>query len=209
MKLYSAIWGDFHPLSVFFPEAPTKVVNDPEDFEGPGILILHGGQDIAPSLYKKGRSRWSGADTHPSARDLIEWALMKEAIKQKILIFGICRGFQMICAKAGGFLYQDVDNHAYGNHQITTNKDERFVVNSMHHQMVAPWDVKHELLAVSEPLTTTVYDVDNVVQPEVEVESAYFPDIHAFGVQWHPECMPAKCPAGKWIEKEVNRLWQS
>lgn len=204
MKLYSAIYHEFHPLDLFFPDAVRKVVVRPSDLDEPGILILHGGADIHPSLYNKGRSFRSGASYLPSQRDNTEWELLKAAKDKNILTFGICRGAQMLCAAAGGYLYQDVDNHAIGDaHRVHTD-DGVFLVNSYHHQMCAPWNVEHKLLGVSEPLTSKVYDVDDIVTPPSEPEAVYYPAIRGFGVQWHPEWMSEKSEASKWIFQQLQ-----
>ena len=115
MKLYSALYRDFHPLDVFFPKASCAVVDKPGQMDQPGILILHGGTDIQPSLYGKGRS----SRTYDGAfqRDAIEWELIKEAKEKNILICGWCRGAQLLCAAAGG--YQLL---ALAGHQVEAHK---------------------------------------------------------------------------------------
>lgn len=203
MNLYSGLYDSFHPLDIFFPKAGQVVAREPSDLQGPGILIIHGGADISPSLYNKGRSRRTYADEVPSYRDKAEWALIQEAIKQKIFIFGICRGAQMLCAAAGGYLIQDVTNHAGSGHMVYTDKGE-FKVNSLHHQMQAPWDVEHQILAVSEPLSEHFLDVDNDIKVPNEPEAVYYPTLNGLGVQWHPEMMYENTYANLWIKETLK-----
>jgi len=204
MILYSVIWACFHPLDKFFPDAQQVVVHGPEDITGPGVIIFHGGEDISPTAYKKGRSRFSGASEWLSPRDKRELTIMNKAIQNKLLLFGICRGAQLLCARAGGFLYQHVDNHAGEMHKVTTIDGRRFYVNSLHHQMCAPWKVQHELLAVADKQTTICYDEDKLVTPPAEVEAVYYPLIHGLGAQWHPEAMDENTPQALWLKEQLE-----
>lgn len=205
MKLYSAFYREFHPLNTFFPEYQCKVVNTPDDLDGPGILILHGGSDIHPSLYNKGRSHMSGAFDKPTPRDKAEWALMQKAKEKGIFIFGICRGAQMLCAFAGGFLIQHVDNHAGDDHLMSTSSNTTHWINSFHHQMVYPFDIKHELLGWSFANRSSRYfDEDNLIELPCEPEAVYYPEVRGFGVQWHPEWMEANCSGSEWIKEIID-----
>lgn len=207
MNLYSAIYRNWHPLDMFFPEAECSVVMSPKDLQGPGILIVHGGADISPSLYGKGRSHRTGAEDVPSQRDTIEWNLMQAAKAQGIFIFGICRGAQMLCAAAGGYLIQDVDNHAGPSHLVVDDNGEMFKVNSLHHQMQAPWDINHVILAKSHKNLSDYYlDVNSMVQVPNEPEAVFYPDFRGLGIQWHPEMMNENTASNKWIKERLEEL---
>ena len=191
--LYSAIWNDQYPLSEFLPNARLAVASTPDDLAGPGILIVHGGEDISPDLYQKPRSRRTGAGK-PSRRDLIEKELILSAIKKNIPVFGICRGAQLMCALAGGYLIQDVTNHS-GSHTVATSDGQILNVNSIHHQMMAPWKVDHELLAWTESPRSAHYDDGGeMVSVPCEPEAVWFPQM-GMAIQWHPEMMASDSKA--------------
>ena len=67
-------------------------------------LILTGGKDVDPAAY--------GHDPHPATeqpardRDAWEFALVKEALRRRIPVLGICRGPQVINVALGGTLHQ-------------------------------------------------------------------------------------------------------
>lgn len=209
MRLVAAIWEDYYPFHLidgvnnnFF------CATDPSDLQTGDILITHGGEDIAPVLYNKGRSSWSGtsknSDEVMSKRDAIEWNLMKRAVELGVPIVGICRGAQMLCALAGGYLIQHVNGHS-GQHTITTYDNKQLTVNSIHHQMMYPFDCPHELIAwSSEKLSDVYFDVDDDVDVPVEPEFVYFPTVKGFAIQWHPEMMNENAPATQYVLNFIN-----
>jgi putative glutamine amidotransferase len=200
LTIYSAIYNCHHPLDVFFPDAKLEVVDKPGVMEPPGILILHGGSDISPQLYNKEMSAWSEAMYKPSVRDTIEWELIKEAREKNIFICGWCRGAQMLCAAAGGYLIQDITGHEGSAHSVTTADGQEFPVNTIHHQMQAPWGVTHEMLATTpKPLSTHYLDVDESVEVPNEPEAVYYPELRGLAIQWHPEMLAANCRANSWM----------
>lgn len=198
-RLVSAIWADFHPFIHITKRDDHIGTIDPDDLRPDDILIVHGGADIHPSLYNKGRSSRSGAYELPSRRDLQEWNLMQRARELGVPIIGICRGGQMLCALAGGFLIQHVDNHG-GRHLVVTNDGQSFQTNSIHHQMMYPFDVEHELVAwVPQQLSPRHLDVDTDIQMPCEPEFVYFPQVKGFAIQWHPEMMHEESPANQYV----------
>jgi len=185
MKLYSAIYNGFFPFDEMGLFTDFEATRNPEDLEEEGALVVWGGEDISPSLYNKAVGSRTGARDVPSARDQVEWDLMKAAKERGIPIIGICRGAQMLCALEGGFLIQDVTNHGR-RHAATTSDGQTFPVSSLHHQMLYPFDVDHELLAWSTEKRSTHYlDVDTPIEVEVEPECVLFKS--GIGIQWHPE----------------------
>lgn len=213
-KLVSVIYDDFYPFYSLvdkgeqpFPSLTSlHTIDNPDDLDQGSILLLWGGGDISPSLYGKEPSRYSGATDRPSRRDEIEWACIQHAIEIGVPILGICRGAQMLCAAAGGTLMQHVDNHAGRNHLITTNTGDKYKVNSLHHQMMYPFEVDHELLAWStENLSSVYYDGNNILNEiQCEPELVIFPEIKGIAAQWHPEMMNEKEPATKYLIKVVK-----
>lgn len=204
MKLYSALYDHFHPLQDLDKFTELKVVYSSADLDGDGFLIVHGGSDISPSLYGKAVSRRTGATDQPSGRDKVEWALMQEAVKQRIPIFGICRGAQMLCALAGGFLIQHVNNHG-GTHTVVTKDGKQFKTNSIHHQMMYPFEVDHEVIAHTEQKLSDKYlDVDTNIEVPLEPEFVHFPAVRGIAVQWHPEMMNSSTPANVYVKEYVD-----
>lgn len=187
--------------------AQCATLTDPKELQEKDILILHGGADISPLLYKKSPSRYTHAD-QPSRRDVIEWNMLQRAIELGVPIIGICRGGQMLCAAAGGILAQHVNNHG-GNHDVDTHDGQRLRVNSIHHQMMVPDGTEHKLLAWTAPKLSDVYwstdahGQDVQITVEKEPELIYFPKIKGMAIQWHPEMMGSKTLSTQFIVKEM------
>lgn len=207
MRIVSTYYADFYPFDAFIKFTKEAFTNDPADLREGDVLLVWGGQDIPPQYYGKQRSLASGASNPPSRRDAIEWAMMQRAIELKIPIIGICRGAQMLCAAAGGTLMQHITGHG-GEHRVLTSTGEYLKTNSMHHQMMVPGNVAHEVLAEI-PLTelrSHVYiDEDRKVDHHQEPEMIWFNDINGCAVQWHPEFMEKHCPATKFIFNELEK----
>lgn len=200
MRLVSAMYNDFYPFDKLSEIDNLAVMIDPDELRPDDMLVVWGGEDISPALYNKAVSSMTGATEIPSRRDRIEWGLMQRAKELGVPIIGVCRGAQMLCALAGGFLIQDVDNHAGGGHNVETFDGYEFKVNSYHHQMLYPFDVEHEMIAsVNKPLSPYHLDVDSFIKMDVEPEFVYFPKVKGFAIQWHPEWLDANTKANKYV----------
>lgn len=209
MKLVSALYDDAGPFMEIPGVDEFSVVSYPSELEKGDILLLHGGSDISPSLYKHSVSSMTSAYDKPSKRDILEWALIQSAIQKDVPIIGICRGLQMLCAAAGGYLIQHVDNHS-GYHTVTDVDGNEFEVNSIHHQMVYPFDVPHELVAWSTKKRSKRHIVQNEVsitdQLTCEPEAVIFPKIRAIGFQWHPEMGYSDDYFVKWSVEQATKF---
>ena len=210
MRLVSVYYQEFHPFDMFPIFKSFVCLNDPNDLKPGDVIVVWGGADIHPSLYKKNKSVMSGAWDEPSKRDIVEWNMMQAAKELGIPIIGVCRGAQMLCGLAGGYLYQHVNGHG-GNHQVKVkNMDPGYTVNSLHHQMMVPGPAKHELIAWTENRSNVYWDEDRSIMrgeddaPEVEPEFVYFPDVQGFAIQWHPEMMAANAPATLHIKQFIT-----
>jgi putative glutamine amidotransferase len=202
--LYSAMYGgDAYPFGGL--AATVKTARKPDDITEPdSILVVWGGADINPALYGHSIGKYTG---HGGQRDYVEWALMRQALSMGIPIIGVCRGAQMLCALAGGYLYQHVHNHAGYGHSVTTYDGKQFAVNSIHHQMMAiPNTVEHELLGWSTTRRSDEYylgDDTLAPPPEKEPEFVFFPKVQGYAIQWHPEGMDDESEATQYIFKEI------
>lgn len=204
--LYSAYYAGAFPFGDL-AEFEVKVNSPDEMTETNSLLVLWGGADINPNFYGHPKSRTTSCF---SGRDFVEWGCLKRAVALGIPIIGVCRGAQMLCAAAGGFLLQDVHNHAGSNHTITTKYGDVLRVNSIHHQMMAGLEnVEHDLLAWSTENRSGIYtwkDDQDYVPPSgfKEPEMVYFPKIKGYAVQWHPEAMHEESPATQFILGEYH-----
>lgn len=182
--------GSHRPFDQVFTDAARAT---PEAIRAGQIdaLVLWGGEDISPSIYKQRACTKTMAGNRLSHRDAMELGLLKAATEAGIPIIGVCRGAQMVCAFAGGKLVQHVTGH-HQTHAITTKEKKSLMTTSVHHQMMYPFDVKHELIAWAENrLSTTYIGEDDAEITEArnhpEPEIVYFPDVKALAIQGHPE----------------------
>ena len=205
MRLASAIYSGVYPFELIPSATDMTTVMDPEDLQDNDILIVWGGADISPSLYGKPVSSRTHGDAKPSNRDVTEWNLMKRAVALGVPIIGVCRGAQMLCALAGGTLFQHVNNHG-GTHAVQTKENGYFITNSIHHQMMNPWSVEHEMLAsIRIPRSNVHIDVEDSLDVAEEPEYVYFPTVKGHAIQWHPEGMMETTPATRFIIEQVEK----
>ncbi|HSJ05981.1 MAG TPA: gamma-glutamyl-gamma-aminobutyrate hydrolase family protein [Longimicrobiales bacterium] len=164
-------------------------------------LVLSGGEDVDPSRYGEDPSPALGA-VEPT-RDEMELRAIACALEQRMPIFGICRGLQVLNVHFGGTLYQDLaterpsdllHEQAEGwdkrSHGVTVSTNtllhdivgaERLRINSFHHQ------------AVKRPgrgLAITALADDGLAEA---IECPSYPWL--LGVQWHPERNEAAAPS--------------
>ena len=152
-------------------------------------LILSGGYDVDPLLYRESRGR--GEKELDPERDRAEMAAYRAAAAAGKPILGICRGIQLMAAADGGTLIADLPSAGYEGHEdeeremepvheIVTDagSEARRVlggvtkVNSIHHQAVC---------MTGQVLKATAWSPDGVIEA---VEGP-----GRLGIQWHPERM--------------------
>jgi len=161
-------------------------------------LILTGGPDINPYLYKQ--SARIGLGKLSLQRDSFEIALIGKMLAKDKPILGICRGAQLLNVFFGGTLYQDLKNDQvatkleHANRAIASKSNyvhrvnlrenseiqiiygsEEIWVNSFHHQAV-------EKLGVG--LVSDGYSEDGLIEAFHHIQYQF-----VLGVQWHPEMM--------------------
>ncbi|MFN3581098.1 MAG: gamma-glutamyl-gamma-aminobutyrate hydrolase family protein [Pseudomonas sp.] len=151
-------------------------------------VVVTGGHDIDPVLYA------AEPEVHPKydpERDALETAVIDKALAQDMPLLGICRGAQLLNARRGGNLFQELKSHR----KMTSNRwtvlplktlrveaqsklwrllmTDLCRINSLHNQAID---------RVGEGLVVSGRDMDGIVQA-VEDPSKRF----LLGVQWHPE----------------------
>lgn len=167
------------------------------------ILILHGGEDISPSLYGEEVNSFTGAKNTPSRRDIIEQECFLKAKEIGIPILGICRGAQLACALNGGSLVQHVTGHTVGSHLLALKNGTFIPSNSCHHQMMIPWGTEHELLGWSKFPLSKFYigEKDEELSMGVEPEIVWFKNSKTLAIQGHPEWLPYNHPLVQYMFK--------
>lgn len=160
-------------------------------FQAASGLLLTGGEDVDPALYREGMN---GARNVSPARDALEVRLARRALEKGLPVLAICRGMQLLNVILGGTLYQDlatqhgrqIDHDRYRDFDAPVHpvRAERvgsldglfpgeFVQNSAHHQGVR---------ALAGGLRAFAWAPDGVVEGVEYGEGAW-----TVGVQWHPE----------------------
>jgi len=171
-----------------------------EALRGLDGLLLTGGDDVAPVRY--GETAHSAVQEAEPGRDEFELALVTAARAQKLPIFAICRGIQVLNVACGGTLVQDIPSQVPGAlahslpvppnqsyslaHEVWIDKDsllsrlmrdrladDTCEVNSRHHQAVKD---------VAPGFKVSATAPDGIVEA-IEDPSTLF----CLGVQWHPE----------------------
>lgn len=193
----------------------------PSSFEDADIVLLPGGSDVDPALY--GHEAIKGTYINKES-DSIEMELLNKAIEANKFVIGICKGSQMLTARAGGWLIQDVTSHG-GFHNIVTVDGDKLVVNSSHHQMCFPYDMPSEdyqLLAWAEQLSARhliqgykdLFDTPKEAhKPELftedgsfkEPEVIWYPKIRGLAIQSHPEWASSPKAFNLWANTLVNK----
>ena len=202
MRVYSALYDDFCHAQEFFPGVETLTISSIAFAKKPGLLILHGGSDISPKMYKEVNVA-SHAGNTPSARDIREAAILEHWLKNKWPVFGICRGMQLITACLGGKLIQHVNNHTGGGHEMVTDDGEQLQVNSAHHQMCDVTNIEGAKIVGWTPKKLSDVYIGGSA-PEKEPEAVYFQKHNAFAVQWHPEWMSPKRKEVSWVFEQLS-----
>lgn len=144
-------------------------------------LLLPGGGDLHPRHYNAPILDCQDID---ETRDALELELIHDFLVAGRPILGICRGMQVINAALGGTLHQHVEGHSANQrgdrfHQVHTAADsaierlydQRFTVNSAHHQAV---DRLGAGLRAVQWAGETVEAMEHETAP-------------VWAVQWHPE----------------------
>ena len=179
--------------------------NNMEDINKCHGFILTGGVDVHPEFYNGKASYNNSPGIFQPDRDAFEEKIYRYSQLEQLPVLGICRGMQLINVLEGGKLIQDLDN---GNerhrkealdkeHGIAVQEDTllykiantvKGVVNSAHHQAIAPD-------ALGANLLVNAYDDDDTDNVNI-IEGLEFKNksgkAFMLCVQWHPERMKNK-----------------
>lgn len=170
------------------------------------LVVFTGGEDLHPELYG-GKDR--GISFYNARRDKMEVEIFEACEKHKIKMVGICRGLQLLNVMAGGKLWQHVNRHTPVLHEVYAPIVGTTIdVNSYHHQMVALPSGSTPLLWTQPKIASFYFDYACKIHADVdmEVESAVYPKINAFGVQYHPEDMVIGSAGHKFFLNMVNNF---
>lgn len=163
------------------------------DSMGVDAFLLSGGNDLGNSI----------------ERDETETAILKKAVQQKLPVFGVCRGLQMLNQFFKGTLISDLtslcgtpDAHVRKNHLVAIEdrnfsallKNQELVVNSYHRHAVTNLTLSPDLRAFA-------------FSEEGLVEGIYHPNMPIIATQWHPEREDPACTAdlilmNTWLKQE-------
>jgi putative glutamine amidotransferase len=179
------------------------ITNDDRDTEAlcqvlDGLLLTGSRTNVHPDRYAGSASK---PDTlHDLQRDNTAFALIKAALKNKLPVFGICRGFQEINVALGGTLHQELTNlsgrldHAkhmelvqdqqyQASHEIHLTSagyfqqllgKTRISINSLHHQGIDRLADTLVLEGIADDNTPEAFSLPD--------EEHFF-----IATQWHPE----------------------
>ena len=174
-------------------------------------IILTGGEDINPLLYKD-TNNLKVCEAINHRRDTLELKLINYALQNKIPLVGVCRGMQLLNVATGGTLYGDIPsqigttvvhrNNGEVMHEIILNEvsplifptgQNKFIVNSWHHQ---------GLKDISEIIKVVAIATDGL--PEAIVVD---PTVHPYmvAVQFHPERLGENNPITKTIKNSFYK----
>lgn len=174
-----------------------------EYFQG---IIIGGGSDIQPSLYKEDDESATMLDIE---RDAFEIKMIEHALDANTPILGICRGAQLINIVLKGTLYLDISKirkHTSNRRTIFPTKQafieddsillgitgsNKIKINSLHHQAI------HKL---GEGLKAVAKDKDDIIQAIEHPKHRFL-----IGVQWHPEYLTYMSRQFNIIKSLVNK----
>jgi putative glutamine amidotransferase len=181
MAPFERVFGAYP--GVRFRNARTEAV--PEQIEG---LLLTGGSDISLEFLRQPVSDPRLIKDPDPARDAWEFAIVFRALQQRIPLFAICRGLQVLNVALGGTLHLDIPNHdklKFQNVQPLRYANGASIqiprVNSSHHQALDQLGTGLEIEA---------WCADDDVIEQARLRDYPF----GLGVQYHPERDPLYQP---------------
>ena len=180
---------------VLIPDLEEEPLRDfLHDLDG---IILQGGADIAPKHYWEEPildGRWPGDEI----RDEYELKVMREVMSLELPVFGICRGFQLMCVYFGSNLYQDIATQRPGAlmHRDPDPYDRlNHPVVLVEGSLIHDWYADSEIRQVNSVHHQGVRDLGEDLEPWAEATDGILEAVgwkgaepgKVFAVQWHPE----------------------
>lgn len=193
---------------------------NPEDLRHCDAMILPGGlPDVNPAYWGEENTGCAMIDEE---LDEMQMKMIREAVRLKKPVLGICRGYQLMAVYFGGTLFQDIKeskyhrfqpdnpifhdtycvkgtfmNQLYGDHVIT---------NSAHHQAIAKMP---DCMGISQVWISKGADSEKIMKQieagtlkggtdQCVIEAVYHKDLPMIGVEWHPEM------SGAWVSREAD-----
>lgn len=203
MKLFSVIYTITRcPFGGIFTEF--KTVTKPEDIDSNGVLLLHGGADISPSIYNE-VPKWTQATKEPSERDKKEIELFNWAVKNEMPIIGICRGHQLAACLSGHSLWQHVNGHLC-SHRIQTHDNFTLYASADHHQAVRLNQNEPAIVLAWDDLVTQAKNQESQQELDKIIEAVYYPNTDCIGFQPHPEWMNSTEPFVQWCGEQIKHF---
>jgi putative glutamine amidotransferase len=165
-------------------------------------ILFTGGEDVVPGYYGK-ESDSTRCASNPG-RDTLEFALIKESMRLKIPVFGVCRGQQILNVALGGTLIIDIPTDHPGN---VIHQQEDYlncfhlanVVKGSQLQNITKADTgsvtsnHHQAIEKAAPgLKIVAWTADSIPEAIEWSDPAGKPFLMA--VQWHPERMDTNSP---------------
>jgi putative glutamine amidotransferase len=157
----------------------------PEHVHG---LLLTGGSDISLEFLRQPVADPRLIEDPDAARDAWEFAIVTRALQQRIPLFAICRGLQVLNVALGGTLHLNIPNHdklKFQNVQLLRYASGAPLqiprVNSSHHQA---------LDQLGSGLEIEAWCADDDVIEQARLRDYPF----GLGVQYHPERDPLYQP---------------
>lgn len=170
-----------------------------------GLVVTGSPSNVEPHHYGCERAR--NDILHDPARDSTTLPLLREALRQKVPVFAVCRGIQELNVVMGGTLHQFL-HEVPGRHDHRSDKSKPIGERAGHAHPVTltPGGVLERIAGRSEVLVNSLHGqgIDRVgdglvveaVSPDGVVEAVSVEGAPTFGVgvQWHPEALYASDP---------------
>ncbi len=153
---------------------------------GADFVVFTGGSDVSPTLYNQSRLPGTYTDAE---RDEVCMKLYEHCRKERIPMLGICRGAQFLWVAQGGQLWQDLDNHDDGEHQVMyLPTQQKLRASSVHHQACKIGSAEGLRVLMTSTVSTRRED-DTAVRhgTSTDLEAYSFKKAGILGIQGHPE----------------------